>query len=92
MKSKGFTLETVEALVAQYTHELNDSGAALRNALRWDSEHAIADGFSILSYCQVRFPMFDRLFDALAGSDEPFDFLCGDLSVDDLVVRPIRLN
>ncbi|MBR5225502.1 MAG: CotH kinase family protein [Clostridia bacterium] len=92
MKSKGFTLETVEALVAQYTHELNDSGAALRNAMRWDGEHAIADGFSILSYCQVRFPMFDRLFDALAGSDEPFDFLCGDLSVDDLVVRPIRLN
>lgn len=92
MKNKGFTLETVEALVAQYTHELNDSGAALRNALRWDSEHAIADGYGILSYCQVRFPMFDRLFDALAGSDETFDFLCGDLSVDDFVVRPIRLN
>ena len=40
----------------------------------------------------MRFPMFDRLFETLAQSGEPFDFLCGDLSVDDLVVRPIRLN
>ena len=92
MKEKGFTLETVETLVAQYAHELNDSGAALRNAMRWNSDHAIADGYAILVYCQMRFPMFDRLFETLAQSREPFDFLCGDLSVDDLVVRPIRLN
>ncbi len=92
MKEKGFTLETVETLVAQYAHELNDSGAALRNAMRWNSDHAIADGYAILVYCQIRFPMFDRLFETLAQSGDPFDFLCGDLSVDDLVVRPIRLN
>jgi len=82
----------VEALVAQYAHELNDSGAALRNAMRWNSDHAIADGYAILVYCQIRFPLLDRLFETLAQSGEPFDFLCGDLSVDDLVVRPIRLN
>jgi len=92
MKEKGFALETVETLVAQYAHELNDSGAALRNAMRWNSDHAIADGYAILVYCQIRFPLLDRLFETLAQSGEPFDFLCGDLSVDDLVVRPIRLN
>ena len=92
MKALGFTQETVETLVAQYTHELNDSGAALRNGLRWDSEHALVDGYYILSYCQMRFPLFDRVFEALAASEESFGFLCGDLSVDDLVVRTIELN
>ena len=92
MKARGFTEETAEALVAQYTHELNDSGAALRNALRWETDYAIVDGYDIVSYCRVRFPMLGRVFETLAGSGESFDFLCGDLSTDDLIVRPITLN
>lgn len=92
MKARGFTQKTVEALVAQYTFELNESGAALRNALRWETDNAVVDGSYILAYCAIRFPLLERVCHALAEGDTPYEFLMGDLSTDELIVRRIDLD
>ena len=55
-----FTLETVEEILAHYSAELSDSGAAVRNAARWDLSVDDSGGAHILYAAQLRFETVDR--------------------------------
>lgn len=60
LKARGFTLDTVERLVEQYTHELGDSGAFMRDAYRWGKGHFYPDGYEIVNFASTRFVMIDE--------------------------------
>ncbi len=66
LKARGVTMETVEALLVQYTHELGDSGAFARDAQRWEKGHFYPDATQILSVASVRFAMMDEWVASLA--------------------------
>ena len=65
-----FSEARIEARLEQYAHELNDSGAMMRNAQRWNLETPYADGFEISTFCSVRFARLDALFARLASAPE----------------------
>jgi len=65
LKSRGFTPETVEALVTQYVHEMGDSGAFARDSERWEKGSFYPDGYEIVTFAAARFEMMDAWVDAL---------------------------
>ena len=67
MRAQAFTEEHVQALVEQYTHALNDSGAYARNAQRWTGEPRLADGYEIVAFASQHFATLDALFGALVA-------------------------
>lgn len=75
MRENGFTAETVETLTAKYLHELVDSGAHMRNVVRWNLTNAEADSFAIVNCAQMRFEMLDQLTRLLCETDESVWFL-----------------
>lgn len=79
MKDCGFTYETVEAFIAQYTRELNDSGAFRRNMLLHDVNASMADGTKLLNYCSMRFPLLDQTLDRICSTEDNLSFLSLDV-------------
>ncbi len=73
MKARGFTYETIEALVRGYENELHASGAAIRNAYRWETN--IADGTELLAFSQARMALFEKTLDDMLQNDGPIAFL-----------------
>jgi len=61
-----FNEETVQRLVDGYTHELDASGAYMRDALRWRGDAYMADGYEIISFAAEHFPVLDGIFAAYA--------------------------
>ena len=59
MRGSVLTLENIEAKLTQFSHELNDSGAMLRNAERWGNDNPVSETFEILNYVQMRFDVMD---------------------------------
>jgi len=79
MKDSGFTYETVESFIAQYTHELNDSGAFMRNTLLHNVNASMADGTKILNYCSIRFPLLDQTLERICSTEGKLPFLSLDV-------------
>ena len=73
MKERGFNAETIGALVAGYEHELNDSGAAMRNAYRWGT--SAADGTELLAFSEARTMLFEKALEDMLTNDGPIPFL-----------------
>jgi len=66
LKARGFTSETVEALIEQYVHELGDSGAFMRDSERWEKGSFYPDGYEIVDFAGTRFYMMDEWVAQLA--------------------------
>ena len=76
LRKNVLNMENIEQLTDQYEHELNDSGAMLRNAERWGTENYAADAQEILDYVEIRFPLLDEVIEKIAEhSDESILFL-----------------
>lgn len=67
LKTRGFTSETVEALVEQYVHKLGDSGAFMRDSQRWEKGSFYPDGYEIVDFAGTRFAMIDEWVASLAA-------------------------
>ena len=61
--------QNIEAIIAGYCRELNDSGAMLRNAERWETEHYTEDGFEILDFMYIRFALLDDTISRLISEE-----------------------
>jgi len=59
LKARGFTIETIEALITQYVRELGDSGAFARDSERWEKGSFYPDGYEIVSFASARFEMME---------------------------------
>jgi len=73
MKVRGFNQQTVESLVGGYEHELNSSGASLRNAYRWGV--STADGSELLEFFGARSALFEQTLQAMLKTQGPVPFL-----------------
>lgn len=68
-KETVFNPEQIAARVESYTRELEDSGAAARNAARWGAHDTQADGSSIAEYMSVRLEVMDKAMQRLREED-----------------------
>ncbi len=70
-----FTQENIAGLLEQYAVELADSGAMMRNEMRWGTGMAYPEGQEILDFASTRFAIVDEIIAEIAGTDEWIDFL-----------------
>ena len=72
MRETTFNEAYLEALLAQYDEQLNNTGAFYRDAIRWERSNSYLETYNIYSYAAARWDMMDRRIeeiasDALAG-------------------------
>ena len=78
LRAGALSEEFIEACLVRYTHELNDSGAASRNAECWDLGSYLVDPEDILTFISVRFPFMDdvvRFYEETEGRIEFLQYL-----------------
>ena len=69
MRKSVLTTENVEAKLAQYMAELNDTGAAARNAERWSTSSYNVESIELTSFAEVRFELMDRAVEYIASTE-----------------------
>lgn len=75
LRAGAWSLENLEARVNGYTLELSESGAAFRNAQRWET--SVADGYELIAFLTTRLSVLDRVFEQIAhheGKTELLDY------------------
>ncbi|MBR5301308.1 MAG: CotH kinase family protein [Clostridia bacterium] len=68
MRETVLTQENIEEKLLRYSAELNDSGAIVRNAQRWNKDHSVSDPFEIINYTAMRMQLLDRTVEYIAGT------------------------
>jgi len=68
MRASVLTEENIEEKLMRFSHELNDSGAMVRNAERWGNDNPVSETFEILNYVQMRFDILDRAVDYIENT------------------------
>ena len=71
LRADKFSEAHIESLLTQYAGELNDSGAMLRNAERWETETYASDGQDILDFVNIRFALLDETIERLSQPNAP---------------------
>ncbi|MBQ4608653.1 MAG: CotH kinase family protein [Clostridia bacterium] len=69
MREAVFNLENMQMMVDEAVSELTDSGAYVRDALRWRGDAYQADGSEILQFAAMRFEALDAEFAAYAAAE-----------------------
>jgi len=75
MRRTVFSEEKLEERVNQYTFELGESGALMREAERWGKEMYYPDGYELIDFAAIRWPLIDQAMELLIQTDGPVDFL-----------------
>lgn len=75
MREGIFSMESLEARLAEYTNLLDGSGALMRDSERWMDTPAYPDGYEIITVASTRWPLLDRAMELLVTTDGPVDFL-----------------
>lgn len=66
MRERVFRVDVIAGLIDGYTRELGDSGAYVRDALRWRGEAYTPDGYEIVAFAGEHFAAMDAMIDACA--------------------------
>jgi len=69
MREEVFNPDVIQMMVDEAVSELTDSGAYVRDALRWRGDAYQADGSEILQFAAMRFEALDMEFAAYAGAE-----------------------
>ena len=69
LRQSTLTAENVEKYIEQYMHELNDSGAVIREAERWGKESDYADGDGLMSFMADRLALLDQVLADIAAAE-----------------------
>lgn len=75
MRAGIFSMEYLEGKIAQYTQLLGESGALMRDAERWGNYMTYPDGYELITFAQMRWPLLDQAMETLITSQGPLDFL-----------------
>ena len=75
MRQTVFSEERLEERIAQYTMEIGESGALMRDAERWGTEMYYPDGYELINFAGIRWPLIDEAMEMLVNTDGPLDFL-----------------
>ena len=75
MRGSIFSMEALEARIEKYTVLLGESGALMRDANRWGREMTYPDGYELITFANMRWPLIDDAMELLVTTDGPVDFL-----------------
>ena len=75
MRQTVFSEEKLEERIEQYTMEIGESGALMRDAERWGTEMYYPDGYELINFAGIRWPLIDEAMEMLVNTDGPLDFL-----------------
>jgi len=75
MRQTIFSEEQLEERIAQYTVQIGESGALMRDAERWGTEMYYPDGYELVNFAGIRWPLIDEVMELLVTTDGPVDFL-----------------
>ena len=75
MRGSIFSMEALEAKIEEYTELLGESGALMRDALRWGNAMTYPDGYEFITFASMRWPLIDEAMELLVTTDGPVDFL-----------------
>jgi len=76
MRQTIFSEEKLEERVAYYQEYIQSTGALMREAEKWQTGVYLPDGYDILTFSQIRWPMLDRAIELIAtNGGEPVEFL-----------------
>ena len=70
-----FSMEYLEEKINAYTFELGESGALMRDAERWGNYMTYPDGYELITFAQMRWPLLDEAMEKILAADGPVDFL-----------------
>ncbi len=70
-----FSMEYLEEKINAYTFELGESGALMRDAERWGNYMTYPDGYELITFAQIRWPLLDEAMEKILAADGPVDFL-----------------
>ena len=82
------SVENIAQLLADFSAEMSDSGALLRNAMRWDLPMDDTSGIEISSFAQMHLLAVDQAVTMLLTEEAP-SFLRPDWSIEEGVYPPI---
>ena len=75
MRQTVFSEEKLEERIEQYTMEIGESGALMRDAERWGTEMYYPDGYELINFAGIRWPLIDEVMEMLVNTDGSLDFL-----------------
>lgn len=75
MRQTIFSEEQLAERIAQYTVQIGESGALMRDAERWGTEMYYPDGYDLVNFAGIRWPLIDEVMELLVTTDGPVDFL-----------------
>lgn len=75
MRESIFIQENVAMLLEQYANELSESGAMMRNEMRWNMGMSYPDGYEILEFAGSRFTALDGIIAQIAETEGSIAFL-----------------
>ena len=75
MRESVFVQENVAMLLEQYANELSESGAMMRNEMRWNMGMSYPDGYEILEFAGSRFTALDGIIAQIAETEGSIAFL-----------------
>ncbi|MBR4038567.1 MAG: CotH kinase family protein [Clostridia bacterium] len=78
MRESVLTRENIEEKLILMSDELNNSGAIVRNAQRWNKDHSVSDPFEIINYVEIRMELLDQTVEYIAGTDGDIPMLMYD--------------
>ncbi len=70
-----FSLEYLEGKIEQYTFELGETGALMRDAERWGNFMTYPDGYELVTFAEMRWPLLDQAMETLISTEGPVVFL-----------------
>ena len=75
LRSGVLSMEYLEAKIAEYTFELGESGALMRDAERWGNYMTYPDGYELVTFATMRWPLLDEAMETILTAEGPVDFL-----------------
>lgn len=75
MRAGIFSMEALEARIAEYTALLGGSGALRRDAERWGNAMTDPDGYEFITVAAMRWPCIDEAMELLVTTDGLLPFL-----------------
>ena len=68
-------MEYLEKKIEEYTFQLGESGALMRDAERWGNYMTYPDGYELITFAQMRWPLLDEAMETLVSTEGPVVFL-----------------
>ena len=75
MRQGIFSMEWLENRVDLYTRMIGGSGALMRDATKWGNYMTYPDGYELITFANIRWPIIDQAMEMLVTTDGPVDFL-----------------